>query len=809
MKQFITSIFLVLAAGVTFAAGPLSLTDELAPLSDVPVLTIQALDRNALLSEDAARESQPGVAPRFAVPQPVSITTDRFGRWESTPDGLHVWRYRIAAERALSINLGFSQFRLPRSAKLYLFGENGKYQIRPFTAADNKPHGELWTPIVRGDSLVLELVVAESERERVELEVASVNYGYRGFFEPAGPRSGACNVDVVCPEGDDWPSQISSVAVISTGGGTFCSGFMVNNVRSDGTPYFMTADHCGIGPGNAASLVTYWNYQNSTCRTPGSGASGGPGDGTLDQFNTGSTFRAARSASDFVLVEMDNPPDPAWNVGFAGWDARDVITDSAIAIHHPNTDEKRISFEFEPTSITSYLSNISDPNATHIRVEDWDVGTTEGGSSGSPLFSPEGRVIGQLHGGFAACGNDDADWYGRMAVSWDTGTTSASRLRDWLDPDNTGTLVIDALGESAFAIEPESSSIAQCGFDDVMINLDISEIGGLPDPVSLTTDGLPAGVTELFSTNPVTPPDSSTLTLGNLSAAGAGLLDFNIVGVSGDLTETVSITIALADGAPDAPVLSAPADGAIGVNTNPTISWGSIASAASYDLEIATDSAFNNLVYSASEPSTSHRVASALDPNSEHFVRVRAVNACDSGNWSAAVSFTTASLVCTAPALAIPDGPAAGVATDLVINAEERIDSIEVSLDIEHDWVGDLLISLEHVESETIIELVDRTDGDGSFGCDANNIRTTVSDDAPLSLQTDCNRGPNNEAFPEAAYRPNDQLSTFSGLPFAGTWRLFVRDQASTFTGTVNEWCILSTPLVPLIFEDRFEDSDP
>ena len=193
------------------------------------------------------------------------------------------------------------------------------------------------------------------------------------------------------PEGDDWQYPISSVAVISTGGTTFCTGFMVNNVEYDGTPYFMTANHCNIDSGNAASLVTYWNYENSTCRPPGSPESGGPGDGTLDQFNTGSTFRAAGGDSDFTLVEMDNEPDPAWEVGYAGWDARDQATDEAIAIHHPSTDEKRISFENDPTSITDYLSASPDPSQTHIRVEDWDVGTTEPGRPARRCSIPTAR----------------------------------------------------------------------------------------------------------------------------------------------------------------------------------------------------------------------------------------------------------------------------------------------------------------------------------------------------------------------------------------------------------------------------------
>lgn len=73
----------------------------------------------------------------------------------------------------------------------------------------------------------------------------------------------------------------------------------------------------------------------------------------------------------------------------------------------------------------------------------WDIGTTEPGSSGSPLFNQDNRVIGQLHGGDAACDNDESDWYGAFYASWTGGDKSSSRLLDWLDPGNTGQLFID------------------------------------------------------------------------------------------------------------------------------------------------------------------------------------------------------------------------------------------------------------------------------------------------------------------------------------------------------------------------------
>ena len=136
--------------------------------------------------------------------------------------------------------------------------------------------------------------------------------GYRGFGTIAADdynQSGSCNLDVEClGSGDTWREEMRAVGVISTGGSTFCTGSLVNNTANDRKMYFMTANHCGINSGNAASLVVYWNYQNSFCRAPGSAASGQAGDGSLSQFHTGSIFRAAYSASDMTLVELDDPP---------------------------------------------------------------------------------------------------------------------------------------------------------------------------------------------------------------------------------------------------------------------------------------------------------------------------------------------------------------------------------------------------------------------------------------------------------------------------------------------------------------------
>jgi hypothetical protein len=415
------------------------------PLDEVKLIQLDPIDLKMIALEDEMR-LELGEAPRYAIPHSVLLTPMIHGTWDELGDGNMMWRLRIAAPEAVSLNLGFGEYFLPAHAELRIFdGYDESNGVRPFTAADNEIHGELWTPIVSTSEIVVQLTIHQKHLGDLKLKLTQIGYGYRGFSAPknGSGRSGSCNVDVVCPEGANWSNEIPSVGVISTGGSTFCTGFLVNNTANDGTPYFMTAYHCGISSSAAPSLVVYWNYENSTCRPVGS--SGGAGDGSHADFNTGSYFRAEYSTSDVTLVELDDDPSP-FDVTYSGWDRTGVDATSAVAIHHPDVEEKRISFEYQSTATSSYLGTSVPGDGTHVWVDDWDLGTTEPGSSGSPLFDQNHRVIGQLHGGYAACGNDDSDWYGKFSVSWTGGGTASTRLSDWLDPTGSGATTVDTLG---------------------------------------------------------------------------------------------------------------------------------------------------------------------------------------------------------------------------------------------------------------------------------------------------------------------------------------------------------------------------
>jgi lysyl endopeptidase len=316
--RFAAFLLSLACAGAAVAAPGEAPKGQLLDVSRLNAVVGQQLDLARIAQEDASRGR--GEPQRFAIPERVAYNTASSGNWENLGNGNLIWRLRVVGGHdTTSLNLGFSRFKLSPNAKLEIYGADGRKATttRPFTAADNEDHGELWTPVIPTNDLIVQLTVPAAEQGAFKLELGWINQGYRGFGTIPSTtyiESGSCNMDVACLDaGDTWREEMRSVGVISTGGSTFCTGSLVNNTTGDAKMYFMTAAHCSITASNAASLVVYWNYQNSFCRTPGSSQSGAAGDGSLAQFHTGSIHRATSAASDFTLVELDDPAVTAYN----------------------------------------------------------------------------------------------------------------------------------------------------------------------------------------------------------------------------------------------------------------------------------------------------------------------------------------------------------------------------------------------------------------------------------------------------------------------------------------------------------------
>lgn len=446
---------------------------------NIPVISLPETDISKLIAEDIENDNNKNIPWRFGDNKDVAIDVLNTGVKDVLPDGTKIWRLRIYSKDALTLNFRFSNYKLPVGSKLYIFNSETKFALGAFTSFNNQEDWVFATTLIEGESAVLEYEEPAGAAFRGVLILDRVTHGYRDAFEHAKAfgSSGACNKNVACPEGTGWENQARSVCMLVVNGNGFCSGALINNTSLDGTPYVLTAEHCTVNHSYYSSWVFWFNWQSDTCSNPA----------TSPQHHSisGSTLKAKNAVSDFCLVQMSSKPPDDFNVYYSGWDHSGTISPYGACIHHPNGDIKKITLagdSIRPETYESYP----------CWRANWTAGVTEPGSSGSPLFDNLHRIIGQLYGGPSSCSvtpDNMRDYYGRLSVSWDD-TSADRRLRDWLDPSNTGMVYLDGYdpvagfsetgGEEDMRLYPNPSngSVTFLSTDNLFYNAEITDISG-------------------------------------------------------------------------------------------------------------------------------------------------------------------------------------------------------------------------------------------------------------------------------------------------------------------------------------------
>lgn len=708
----------------------------------------------------------------FAERRDVELTPSNSGKWRKI-EGVWEWSLEIHSPGAISLNLGFTEYQLPESSNLVIINSEG-HKLGPYTKSDNKDHLQLWTPTINGDKIIVKLQVPAGSIDDVKLTLSAVNHG---FAQPE-IRSGSCNVDVSCgPDGtfpmiNNFSEQIRSVAVVQINGTLCCSGFLVNSALNDFRPLFLTAAHCAITERNAATTVFHWNYQNSECREVGSEASGSDGDGSLAQFTRGATV-LSRTPNlsmnfidvDFTLLLLDEPVDPDFQPYFAGWDIRPVIPESTAVVHHPNAEEKRISFDFDSPEI-----EVIEMDSIFVKVLNWEMGTTEPGSSGSPLFNQDGRAIGHLSGGEASCFNNSFDRFGWIGKAWDNGDSEQTRLRDWLDPDDSGIQFIDGL-DGAFSIGIDLPFELLCGVQNPTLQRQITIDENFQGPVELSIIDSPPGLNVLLEKTQLSPGESITLTVENVDALATGTYEVSLLatdGINQNTNEFVLETIqnVTAVVSQESPLQDEALSGSLA-----TFKWEGSADA--YELEISENVEFVDPLVREIIPGDLQFSTSNLNGSAEYFWRIRAMNLCGLSIWSDPIKFRTSSLNCAQTktdnlALLISDQRRDTVEAEINVDVTSPIESVSVPfISGTHTWIADMVFSLISPSGTEVILVANPCDigvrfQDFEFGFSDAGI--PLSD---LACPTTDGR----------IYQPESALSVFNGENPNGTWTLRLIDE--------------------------------
>lgn len=435
-------------------------------------------DIEVLRAEDEVNDISDDAPWRFGFNNYTSLNLANAGTWTTLPNGDKIWQLVTICDQALTVNLTFSETEIPAGNELYVYNPAKDFILGKFTA-EHLYKGKLGAELIPGNTAIVEYYV-KKENAIGNVNICTVTHGYRTakeFAVKAFGSSGGCNRNVNCSEGSVWVPQRNSAVMLVSGSSGFCSGALVNNTTNDAKPYVLTANHCYSDP---TSWIFRFNWQAADCNNPASSPS--------FQSMSGAVLRSRATPSDFCLVEItggleNNSVPLAYTPYFAGWDRSGNTPSGGIGIHHPSGDIKKISFENNPLISTTFGTC---PPDSHWGITNWDSGVTEGGSSGSPLFDPSHRIVGQLHGGASACGGSNlSDEYGKFSYSWEPAASDSSKqLKYWLDPTNNGAVFIDGFDPNnpipvlvdAGISSPQGVSGTFCG-DSVTPTVVISNAG--------------------------------------------------------------------------------------------------------------------------------------------------------------------------------------------------------------------------------------------------------------------------------------------------------------------------------------------
>ncbi len=472
---FVFSAF-VMKAQVTNEGKPKSW--QLAGKKSSTPVVMKAFDLNRIKAEDAKNDVDKSRPWRFGYEFKVNLGLDNSGVWDVLPDKSRIWRINIISKGAKTLNFIFDTYKIPRGATIYLYNNDKSDLLGAYTNIFNRPDEMLGTWLVQGENVWIEYYEPASVKGQGELNISKVVHGYRTLTtrEIEGKAindSGNCNLDVNCPIGNDYDALKDrlkkAVGLILVNGTGFCTGTLINNTNNDKAPYFLTANHCSGGESIWAFRFN-WISTNTVCALSSESISNGPEN--YYQTTSGARILASNPESDFELVEITGGLNPSWDLEWAGWDKTDNTPDFGVGIHHPLGDIMKVCRENSPLTKREevFIGGIQAP-VDSWEVRDWDLGVTESGSSGSALFDPSGRIVGQLAGGGAACvntnDNNEPDYYGRLGVSWDFGNSESTRLSNWLDPSNTGKETLDMLSQELNGGNPPVEEEAISVFFDV------------------------------------------------------------------------------------------------------------------------------------------------------------------------------------------------------------------------------------------------------------------------------------------------------------------------------------------------------
>ncbi len=453
----------------------------------------------------------------------------------------------------------------------------------------------------------------------------------------------------------------------------------------------------------------------------------------------------------------------------------------------PQSDFDTMTVNVEGTAgpfvVTSQTTNETWDAGSNQTVT-WDVAGTDSGAVNTPTVNILLSTDGGFTFPFVMASDVPNDGSHSVTVPITGGNSSMVRVK--VEGNNNIFYAISAsnitLQQSDFVLNVANNSVDVCSPNDVVYNFTYNTFLGFSDPTTFSTTGLPASTTASFSPSTASVDGTNvTVTIAGIGSLAVGNYPYQLVGTSGTIIKTVELEFNVFDSNFAALNLLTPTNGSTSVQAdNAMFSWAAEPNATAYEIDIATDVAFTNIVAGTvvNDPSFT---ANSLMVETQYFWRVRGVNDCGSGAYAQA-SFTTANISCLVfdsvdTPLSIPDANSSGVNSVINIPSTSIITDVNVTVNITHTFDGDLTLILTS-PSGTAVILSAENGGGGD-----NYISTVFDDDTANPIQ-------GGTAPFTGAFSPEEVLSVFNNQNSGGTWTLNVADGAGADTGNIDSWSL-------------------
>jgi lysyl endopeptidase len=350
---------------------------------------------------------------------------------------------------AAGLRLGLRVSELPAAARVRGYAQGGATAFelsggdilaaigRNRDAGDVSNRGRTWwTPVIESEEVTLEIALpvgASPDTVKVSVPLLShVTVKAQELATLLASSSASCEIDVSCrPDADVQSRATARMIFVDSGFSYACTGTLLNDSQSSGTPYFLTADHCISTQTAASSLITYWSFRSTSCNS-------GTLSPAMQQVGGGATLLYASTDTDTSFLRLAGAPPVT--ASFAGWStAPPQAGQELTGIHHPHGDLQKISVgSFAgfiscdvPSADAFTCGSATQATGNYLNAR-WALGTVEAGSSGSGLFASIGGsryLVGQLKGGSASCTDlYGLNAYGRFDLAYGAG------LSRWLSP---------------------------------------------------------------------------------------------------------------------------------------------------------------------------------------------------------------------------------------------------------------------------------------------------------------------------------------------------------------------------------------